>query len=81
MFSILEIALYVLLVLAALIALETRDLLASIVALGVFSFFTALLLATMGAVDVAFTEVVLGAGVTGVLFVAGIAAMRRRSVD
>jgi energy-converting hydrogenase B subunit D len=81
MIPILEISLYVLLILAAIIALETRDLLASIVALGVFSFFTALLLAVMGAVDVAFTEVVLGAGVTGVLFVAGIAAMSRRSVD
>lgn len=81
MVPILEIALYVLLILAAIIALETRDLLASIVALGVFSFFTALLLAVMGAVDVAFTEVVLGAGVTGVLFVAGIAAIGRRSVD
>ena len=81
MVPILEIALYVLLILAAITALETRDLLASIVALGVFSFFTALLLAVMGAVDVAFTEVVLGAGVTGVLFVAGIAAIGRRSVD
>ena len=81
MVSILEISLFVLLIVAALIALETRDLLASIVALGVFSFFTALLLAVMGAVDVAFTEVVLGAGVIGVLFVAGIAAMSRRSVD
>ena len=81
MVPILEIALYILLILAAIIALETRDLLASIVALGVFSFFTALLLAVMGAVDVAFTEVVLGAGVTGVLFVAGIAAIGRRSVD
>ena len=77
----LEAALYALLVLTAIVALETRDLLTSVVALGVFSFFTALLLAVMGAVDVAFTEVVLGAGVTGVLFVAGIAAMSRRSVD
>lgn len=77
----LEMALYVLLVLTAVIALETRDLVASVVALGVFSFFTALLLSVMGAVDVAFTEVVLGAGVTGVLFIAGIAAMGRRSVD
>lgn len=77
----LEAALYALLVLTAIVALEARDLLTSVVALGVFSFFTALLLAVMGAVDVAFTEVVLGAGVTGVLFVAGIAAMSRRSVD
>ena len=77
----LEAALFVLLIVAAIVALESRDLLASIIALGVFSFFTALLLSVMGAVDVAFTEVVLGAGVTGVLFVAGIAAMSRGSVD
>ena len=76
-----ELTLYFLLVLTAVVALETRDLLASVVALGVFSVFTALLLAVMGAVDVAFTEVVLGAGVTGVLLVAGIARMDRRSVD
>lgn len=78
---VLELALYGLLVFTAIVALEMRDLLASVVALGVFSLFTALLLCVMGAVDVAFTEVVLGAGVTGVLFVAGISAVGRRSVD
>ena len=78
---VLELALYGLLVFTAIVALEMRDLLASVVALGVFSLFTALLLSVMGAVDVAFTEVVLGAGVTGVLFVAGIAAVGRGSVD
>ena len=77
----LELALYGLLVFTAIVALEMRDLLASVVALSVFSLFTALLLSVMGAVDVAFTEVVLGAGVTGVLFVAGIAAVGRGSVD
>ena len=35
----------------------------------------------MGAVDVALTEASLGAGITGVLFIGGIALMRRRSVD
>ena len=38
-------------------------------------------LARMGAVDVALTEASLGAGITGVLFIGGIALMRRRSVD
>ena len=78
---VLELALYGLLVFTAIVALEMRDLLASVVALAVFSLFTALLLCVMGAVDVAFTEVVLGAGVTGVLFVAGISAVGRGSVD
>jgi multicomponent Na+:H+ antiporter subunit B len=70
-----------LLIFTAVTAIEVRDLLASIVVLGVFSFFTASLLAVMGAVDVSLTEAVLGAGVTGVLFVTGVAAMGRRSVD
>jgi multicomponent Na+:H+ antiporter subunit B len=77
----LQLILFVLLVIAAIIALEVRDLLASVVALGFYSFFSTILLVVMGAIDVAFTEAVLGAGVTGVLLVAGIFAMRRRSVD
>jgi multicomponent Na+:H+ antiporter subunit B len=77
----LQLILFVLLVIAAIIALEVRDLLASVVTLGFYSFFSTILLVVMGAIDVAFTEAVLGAGVTGVLLVAGIFAMRRRSVD
>jgi multicomponent Na+:H+ antiporter subunit B len=77
----LETILFALLIFTAVTAIEVRDLLASIVVLGVFSFFTASLLAVMGAVDVSLTEAVLGAGVTGVLFVTGVAAMGRRSVD
>ena len=77
----LELGLFVMLVLVAVAALELKDLLAAVVALSVFSFFTALLMALMGAVDVALTEVALGAGVTSVLFIAGIFAVGRRSVD
>jgi multicomponent Na+:H+ antiporter subunit B len=40
--------------------------------LSVFSFSAALLFASMGAVDVGFTEAVVGAGVTGILFVIAI---------
>jgi uncharacterized MnhB-related membrane protein len=77
----LQFILFVLLIISAIIALEVRDLLASVVALGIYSFLSTLLLTVMGAIDVAFTEAVLGAGVTGVLLVAGVFAMRRRSVD
>jgi uncharacterized MnhB-related membrane protein len=77
----LELALYGLLVVTAIVALEVRDLLAAVAALNAYSFFAAVLLALMGAVDVAFTEVALGAGITTVLLVAGIFAMQRRSVD
>ncbi|HZA23725.1 MAG TPA: hydrogenase subunit MbhD domain-containing protein [Dehalococcoidia bacterium] len=77
----LQLILFGLLVIAAIIALEVRDLLVSVVALGIYSFFSTILLTVMGAIDVAFTEAVLGAGVTGVLMVAGVFAMRRRSED
>jgi uncharacterized MnhB-related membrane protein len=77
----LELALYGLLIVTAIVALEVRDLLAAVAALNAYSVFAAVLLALMGAVDVAFTEVALGAGITTVLLVTGIFAMGRRSVD
>jgi uncharacterized MnhB-related membrane protein len=77
----LELALFAMLIVAAIVSLEMRDLIASVAALTVYSFLVAVLLAMMGAVDVALTEASLGAGITGVLFIGGIALMRRRSVD
>jgi energy-converting hydrogenase B subunit D len=77
----LELALFVMLIVAAIVALEMRDLIASIAALTVYSFLAAVLLAMMGAVDVALTEASLGAGITGVLLIGGVALMRRRSAD
>ena len=77
----LEFALYGLLVLTSVIALWVRDLLAAVAALTVYSFIAATLMALMGAVDVALTEIALGAGVTGVLLIGGISLMRRRSSD
>jgi energy-converting hydrogenase B subunit D len=76
-----EFWLLIVLVALALIALKVRDLLAAIVALSGYSFVMALLFATMGAVDVAFTEATLGAGVTGVLFLIALFFMERRSND
>ena len=77
----LEFALYGLLILTALIALQIRDLLGAVASLTVYSFVAATLMALMGAVDVALTEIALGAGVTGVLLIGGISAVRRRSSD
>ncbi|MDE2765400.1 MAG: DUF4040 domain-containing protein [Chloroflexota bacterium] len=77
----LELALYALLLVAAVLALWTRDLIAAVVALTVYNFMAATLMALMGAVDVALTEIALGAGVTGVLFIGGVSLMNRRSVD
>jgi energy-converting hydrogenase B subunit D len=51
------------------------------VMLGVFSFLSALLYVAMGAVDVGFTEAVVGGGVSGVLFIVLIFKTSRRSSD
>jgi energy-converting hydrogenase B subunit D len=76
-----EFWLLMVLVALALIALKVRDLLAASVVLTAYSFIMALLFVTMGAVDVAFTEATLGAGVTGVLFLVALFFMERRSND
>ncbi len=76
-----EMFLFGLLVLAAVVALSVRDLLAVVAALTIYSFFAASVLAIMGAVDVALTEVALGAGITGVLLIGAIRLINRRSVD
>jgi multicomponent Na+:H+ antiporter subunit B len=81
MFWELQLFLFILLVVAGVVALEVRDLLAAVAALGVYSFLTALLITMMGAIDVAFTEAVLGTAVLGVIFVTSILVMSRRSVD
>jgi multicomponent Na+:H+ antiporter subunit B len=67
--------LFVVAVVAAIAALQVRDLLAA------FSFVVALLYAALGAVDVGLNEAVLGAGVTGVLLVVALFHTRRRSGD
>ena len=76
-----ELGLYCLLAASAILALQVRDLLAAVAALTAYSFLAASLLAMMGAVDVALTAASLGAGITGVLMIAGIRLMRRRSED
>jgi len=67
-----ELILYIFVILAAVIALEAKDLLTAVVVLSVFSFNMALLFVAMGGIDVGFTEAVVGAGVTGILFIAAI---------
>ncbi|MDE2962648.1 MAG: DUF4040 domain-containing protein [Acidobacteriota bacterium] len=77
----LETALGLMLLASALIALRLKNLLAAAVTLSVFSFISALIYLVMGAVDVAFTEAVVGAGITGVLFIVVLFHTSRRSID
>ena len=76
-----EFWLLIVLVFLAVTALSLRDLLAAVVILSGYSFVMALLFVSMGALDVAFTEATLGAGVSGVLFVIALFVMERRSQD
>lgn len=76
-----ELILFVFIIIAAIVALEVKDLLVSVVMLSVFSFSAALMFASMGAVDVGFTESVVGAGVTGILFIVAVHQTTRKTKD
>jgi len=77
----LDIALLVLTVVCAVAAVTVRDLLVSVVLLSAFSLFMCLLWLEMAAVDVAFTEAAVGAGVTTVFFVVTVLKTVRVSRD
>ena len=76
-----EVTLFIVLIVTALISLAVRNLLTAVITLTVFSFAAALLYVVMGAIDVGFTEAVVGGGITGVLMVVLIYKTSRRSSD
>jgi multicomponent Na+:H+ antiporter subunit B len=71
-------ALLALLMILAVLSVMAADLLVAAVALGSYSFVMALIWATLGAVDVAFTEAVVGAGVSTVFLLATLLRTSRR---
>lgn len=77
----LDIILLILTVISAVGAISVKDLLASVILLGAFSLFMCLLWVEMGAVDVAFTEAAVGAGISTVLMVIAVFKTERRSRD
>ncbi len=77
----LDLILLVLTVVCAFAAVSVKDLLTSVVLLATFSLFMCLLWIEMGAVDVAFTEAAVGAGVTTVFFVFVVYKTERLSKD
>lgn len=66
---------------SAVIALQLRNLLGASMVFGIYSFLMCLLWAEMGAVDVAFTEAAVGAGVSAVYMIATVYHTNRRSSD
>lgn len=65
-----DLALFILLLASAVAALELRNLMAAAISTAMFSFVIATLFVALGAVDVGFTEAVVGAGVIGVYYIA-----------
>ncbi|MBW2738608.1 MAG: monovalent cation/H(+) antiporter subunit G [Deltaproteobacteria bacterium] len=77
----LDLILCLFVLICAIAAINVKDLLAAVIILGAYSFFMCLLWTEMGAVDVAFTEASVGAGVGTVLFIAAVSKTKRRSKD
>ena len=76
-----DLILLVFLVITAVISLKVRDLLSAAMIFGVYSFLICLLWTGMGAVDVAFTEAAVGAGVSAVFLISTVLRTSRRSSD
>jgi len=77
----LDLAVLTLVVVCAIAAISIKDLLGAAILFGAYSFMMCLLWSIMGAVDVAFTEASVGAGVSTVFFVAAVFRSTRRTKD
>ena len=77
----LDLMILTLVVACALVTINIKDLLGASVVFGIYSFMMCLLWAVMGAVDVAFTEASVGAGVSTVFLVAAVFRTSRRTKD
>ncbi len=77
----LDIVLLTLVIICAAAAVSIKDLFSATVLFGAFSFLMAMLWTEMGAVDVAFTEAAVGAGVSTAFFIAAVFQTTRRTKD
>ena len=77
----LDFILLVMVVITAVAAINVKDLMSSAVLLGAYSFLMCLLWTEMGAVDVAFTEAAVGAGISTAFFVGALYQTTRRTKD
>lgn len=76
-----DLVLQIFVVICAVASIVVKDLLSAAMILGAYSFFMCIMWAQMGAVDVAFTEASVSAGIGTVLFVAAVMKTTRRSKD
>ncbi len=70
-----------LVIICGLASIMVKDLMSAAILFGAYSFMMCVLWAVMGAVDVAFTEAAVGAGVSTVFFVAAVFRTSRKSSD
>ncbi len=68
-----------LIVCCGIAAVSVRDLLAAVIIFGAFSFFSAIYFTILGAVDVAFTEAVVGAAMSTTFLVIAVFRTVRRA--
>lgn len=76
-----DLIILVFVVICAIAAITVKDLLSAVMILGAYSFFMCLMWAEMGAVDVAFTEASVSAGIGTVLLIAAVYNTTRRTKD
>ena len=76
-----DFGLLVLVIITALLTLNLRDLMGSAIVFGTYSFLMCLLWTVMGAVDVAFTEAAVGAGVSTVCVIATAYNIKKEAKD
>jgi uncharacterized MnhB-related membrane protein len=65
----------------AIAAITVKDLLSAVIILGAYSFLMCLLWTQMAAIDVAFTEASVSAGIGTVLMIGAVSKTKRRSKD
>ncbi|MDH3975227.1 MAG: DUF4040 domain-containing protein [Deltaproteobacteria bacterium] len=74
---IIDVLLLLLLVVCAIVVIEMMDLLSATIIMGAYSLIMAIVWTRLNAVDVAFTEATVGAGITTVLLLAALSRTRR----
>jgi len=76
-----DIIILIFVMICGIAAITVKDLLSAVMILGAYSFFMCLMWAEMGAVDVAFTEASVSAGIGTVVFIGAVFKTTRRTKD
>jgi uncharacterized MnhB-related membrane protein len=81
MFTLIAIVLSLGIIIAAILAIQLKDLVAAIVSAGVVSLFASILFVLLASPDVAMTEASIGSGLTTVIFLYALSKMKKMQQD